>query len=120
MSQDCLFCGIVAGKIPSKAVAINKPILADEFFAFEDINPAAPHHVLIIPRRHLSAINEIEMTDCELIGKLVLAAKEIARDRGIDENGYRLVINTNPDGGQTVFHIHLHLLGGRPLTWPPG
>ena len=118
-ARDCLFCNILAGRIPSRAVDVDGD-LADDVYAFEDVSPAAPHHVLIIPRRHIVSVNAVGAGDAELLGKLVLAAKSIAVRRGIAESGYRLVLNTNADGGQTVFHLHLHLLGGRGLGWPPG
>jgi len=112
--MDCLFCKMVAGEIPVKKVFENEDV-----FAFEDINPQAPTHVLIVPRRHLRGLKEAEAADAELIGKCHLAAAEIARKRGI-EDGYRTVYNVGPRSGQSVFHLHLHLLGGRDLAWPPG
>jgi len=115
MSEDCLFCKIIAGTIPAKKV------LEDEhLFAFEDINPQAPVHVLICPRRHIATTNDLAGGDAELIGRLFLAAKRIAADRGVAEGGYRMVLNCNAGAGQSVFHVHLHLLGGRRFTWPPG
>tara|TARA_Y100000817_G_C16726134_1_gene485821 strand:+ start:69 stop:410 length:342 start_codon:yes stop_codon:yes gene_type:complete len=105
---------------------INKEIKADIVFendkviAFKDINPAAPIHLLIIPKKNIKTINDIEENDKELIGELFLAAKKIAKDYNIDKNGYRLIFNCNDDAGQTVFHIHMHLLAGRKLSWPPG
>ncbi len=117
---SCLFCKIAAGAIPSRAVAIAPPELAEEVYAFEDIHPQAPSHILIIPRRHLASLNELSPGDADLVGKLVLAAQGIARGRKLAERGYRLVLNTNAAAGQTVFHLHLHLLGGRNFTWPPG
>ena len=105
---------------------INKEIRADIVFendkviAFKDINPAAPIHLLIIPKKNIKTINDIEENDKELIGELFLAAKKIAKDYNIDKNGYRLIFNCNDDAGQTVFHIHMHLLAGRKLSWPPG
>lgn len=105
---------------------INKEIEADIVFendkviAFKDINPVAPIHVLIIPKKNIKTINDIEENDKELIGELFLAAKKIAKDYNIDKNGYRLIFNCNDDAGQTVFHIHMHLLAGRKLSWPPG
>jgi histidine triad (HIT) family protein len=113
MNHDCLFCRIVAGEIPAKLVAET-----DESVAFRDINPQAPVHVVVVPRRHVSSLNEA--TDPALVGKLSLLAADIAKKEGIAESGYRTVINTNSDAGQTVFHIHLHLLGGRAMGWPPG
>ena len=105
---------------------INKEIKADIVFendkviAFKDINPAAPIHLLIIPKKNIKTINDIQENDKELIGELFLAAKKIAKDYNIDKNGYRLIFNCNADAGQTVFHIHMHLLAGRKLSWPPG
>ena len=105
---------------------INKEIEADIVFenekviAFKDINPVAPIHVLIIPKKNIKTINDIESNDKELIGELFLVAKKIAKDYNIDKNGYRLIFNCNDDAGQTVFHIHMHLLAGRKLSWPPG
>ena len=105
---------------------INKEIKADIVFendkviAFKDINPAAPIHLLIIPKKNIKTINDIQKNDKELIGELFLAAKKIAKDYNIDKNGYRLIFNCNDDAGQSVFHIHMHLLAGRKLSWPPG
>jgi histidine triad (HIT) family protein len=113
MSADCLFCRIVRKEIPAKLVHESTDCIA-----FRDIDPKAPVHVLVVPREHVSSLNE--MTDPALVGRLSLVAAEIARKEGIAESGYRTVINTNGDAGQTVFHVHLHLLGGRPLSWPPG
>jgi histidine triad (HIT) family protein len=112
---DCLFCKIGAGEIPADIVHET-----DEVVAFRDINPQAPTHALIIPKRHIASINALQEGDADIVGKLFLAAKEIARDEGFAEPGYRVVMNCNAAAGQTVFHIHLHLLGGRDLTWPPG
>jgi histidine triad (HIT) family protein len=112
---DCLFCKIGAGEIPADIV-----LETDEVIAFRDINPQAPTHALIIPKRHIASINALQEGDSDIVGKLFLAAKEIARDEGFAEPGYRVVMNCNAAAGQTVFHIHLHLLGGRDLTWPPG
>ena len=113
MPDDCLFCRIVRGEIPAKIVATNRWCVA-----FRDTNPQAPVHVLIVPVEHVPSLNQV--TDPELVGRMALMAAEIARDEGIAERGYRSVINTNADAGQTVFHIHMHLLGGRDLGWPPG
>ena len=105
---------------------INKEIEADIVFendkviAFKDINPVAPIHVLIIPKKNIKTINDIQSNDKELIGELFLVAKKVAKDYNIDKNGYRLIFNCNDDAGQTVFHIHMHLLAGRKLSWPPG
>ena len=113
MADDCLFCRIVRKEIPAKLVLENEHCVA-----FRDINPQAPVHVLIIPREHVASLNEA--TDPAMLGRLSLAAAEIARSEGIAEGGYRTVVNTNRDAGQTVFHVHLHLLGGREMAWPPG
>ncbi len=113
--SDCLFCKIVDGDIPADIVFESESALA-----FRDINPKAPTHVLIIPRRHISTINDIEPDDESLVGSLFSAARKIAADDGLDEDGYRVVMNCNEAAGQSVFHIHLHLLGGRTLKWPPG
>jgi histidine triad (HIT) family protein len=111
---DCLFCGIVAGKIPARKVYED-----ERTFAFEDIDPQAPVHVLIIPKQHLAGLKEAQSEDSDIIGYCHLVAARIARERNI-ENGYRTVFNVGPGAGQSVFHLHLHLLGGRPLAWPPG
>ena len=113
--ENCLFCRIVAGDIPADMVYEN-----DEVIAFRDINPQAPFHALVVPRRHIATINDIEASDCELAGKLFLAAGAIAEQEGFAEPGFRTVMNCNAGAGQTVFHIHLHLLAGRGLGWPPG
>ncbi len=115
MSDDCLFCKIAAGEIPSTEVYSD-----DDFYAFRDINPGAPTHVLIVPRKHIPRITDAQSEDAELLGKLLIKANEIAQKEGITEKGFRYVINCNEWGGQTVFHVHLHILGGRPLAWPPG
>lgn len=112
--MDCLFCRLVRGEIPAKKVFEDK-----ETFVFEDINPQAPTHVLIIPKKHIVDLKEAKPEDAEIIGKLHLVAAQIARNRKI-ENGYRTVVNVGPGAGQSVFHLHLHLLGGRSLAWPPG
>ncbi len=115
MTTDCLFCKIAAGKIPSKQVYADA-----EMLAFHDINPQAPVHVLVIPKKHFTSLNDFTEAEALLLGKMAVTAKKIAADLGIAESGYRVVMNTNADGGQTVAHVHLHLLGGRRLTWPPG
>jgi histidine triad (HIT) family protein len=115
MAHDCLFCKIIAGDIPSNEVYSD-----DDVYAFYDINPATPTHVLIIPKKHLTDINEANLEDTALLGKLLLKANEIAASLGLAQDGFRYVINTGKDGGQTVFHLHLHILGGRALGWPPG
>ena len=113
MADACLFCRIVRGEIPAKLVAENEHCVA-----FRDINPQAPVHVLVIPREHVASLDEA--TDPAMIGQLGLMAADIARREGIADGGYRAVFNTNADSGQTVFHLHLHLLGGRVMKWPPG
>jgi histidine triad (HIT) family protein len=112
--SDCLFCCILRGEIPAKKVYEDEHVLA-----FEDINPKAPTHVLIIPRKHFAGLKEAQADDAEVIGRCHLAAAEIARQRNI-EQGYRTVLNVGPGAGQSVFHLHVHLLGGRHLNWPPG
>ncbi len=111
---NCLFCRILRGEIPAKKV-----LETEHVFAFEDISPQAPTHVLIIPKKHFAGLKEAEAADAEIIGRCHLAAAEIARQRGI-EQGYRTVLNVGPGAGQSVFHLHVHLLGGRALAWPPG
>lgn len=113
MADACLFCRIIRGEIPAKIVAENAHCIA-----FRDINPQAPTHVVIVPREHVASL--AEATDPAMIGELALLAAEIARREGIAARGYRTVFNTNADAGQTVFHLHLHLLGGRVMAWPPG
>ena len=113
--NECLFCKMVSGVIPCDKVHENEYVLA-----FRDIDPKAPTHILIIPKKHITTLNEINENDQDLLGELLLTAKKIAKDEGIDTSGYRTVFNCNSDGGQTVFHIHMHLLGGRPMVWPPG
>ena len=112
---DCLFCKISAGEIPADIVHETESTLA-----FRDINPQAPTHVLVIPRRHIATIDELGENDKTIVGEMFLAAKEIARAEGIAEQGYRAVMNCNRAAGQTVFHIHLHVVGGRDMDWPPG
>lgn len=113
MPESCLFCRIVAREIPAAVVTET-----DDYLAFRDVNPQAPVHVLVIPKRHVRSLDEVD--DAALIGNMSLLAARIARDEGIAERGYRTVLNTNRDAGQSVWHIHLHLLGGRALGWPPG
>jgi len=113
--NDCLFCKIIAGEIPCTEVFVD-----DDFQAFRDIDPKAPTHILIIPRRHISGLSALTAEDSDLVGKLLTTAAAIAANEGLAENGYRFVINEGADGGQTVDHLHLHILGGRPLSWPPG
>ena len=112
--SDCLFCKIIAGEIPARKVYED-----ENTFAFNDINPQAPTHILIIPKRHIPGVKEAKPEDAETIGQCHLIAAKLARERGL-EKGYRTVFNVGPDAGQTVFHLHLHLLGGRALHWPPG
>ncbi len=112
-TAQCLFCRIARGEIPAKVV-----YETPELLAFRDIDPKAPTHVLVIPRQHIATLNDVK--DPGIIGRLMLAAAEVARREGLTDRGYRAVVNTNPDGGQTVFHLHVHLLGGRHMTWPPG
>ncbi len=113
--SDCLFCKISNGEVPGDIVHENDLVLA-----FNDINPQAPHHVLIIPRKHISTINDISVNDRKVLGEMHLVAKQVAAERGISESGYRTVFNCNSDAGQVIYHIHLHLLGGRKMVWPPG
>ena len=113
MSDSCLFCRIVRREIPAAVIREDEHTLA-----FRDIDPKAPTHVLVIPKEHVASLNDV--SDPALVGRLILAAKEIAADEGIADSGYRTVINAGADAGQSVFHVHLHLLGGRKLTWPPG
>ncbi len=113
--SNCLFCRIAAGEIPAKLIYQDEDVLA-----FHDINPQAPLHALIIPRKHIATINDLQADDAALVGKLFLVAKQIAAEQGYDEDGYRVVMNCGVHAGQSVFHIHLHLLAGRPLKWPPG
>ncbi len=113
--SDCLFCKMVAGEIQPDVV-----YETDRVLAFRDIDPKAPTHILIIPKKHISTINDIVAEDAALMGELHLAAKEIASQEGLAELGYRVVMNCNEQGGQAVYHIHLHLLGGRQMGWPPG
>ncbi len=112
--MPCLFCKILAGEIPSKKVFED-----DLAYAFRDINPQAPTHILVVPRKHIASLAETEAADRDLIGYLHLVAARIADSEGLSK-GYRTVINTGPDGGQTVDHLHVHLLGGRSMVWPPG
>ena len=113
--SNCLFCKIADKEIDSDIVYED-----DHVIAFNDINPQAPHHILIIPRKHIATINDIDDAESDLVGKLFLAARNLAGQLSIAENGYRVVMNCNRDAGQTVFHLHLHFLAGRPLHWPPG
>ena len=112
--NDCLFCRIVAGEIPARKVYED-----EHTFAFEDIDPKAPTHILVVPKKHIRGLKEVSSEDAEIVGRCHLTAAQVARERGI-ENGYRTVLNVGPGAGQSVFHLHVHLLGGRDLKWPPG
>ena len=112
--RDCLFCRIIAGEIPAKKVYEDEHV-----YAFEDINPQAPTHLLVVPKKHIRGLKEASGDDSDIIGRCHLAAAELGRQRGI-EDGYRTVLNVGPGAGQSVFHLHVHLLGGRTLSWPPG
>ena len=114
-SNNCLFCKILDGEIPAELIYESETAVA-----FRDINPQAPTHALVIPRKHISTINDIEQDDQAIIGSLYTAAREIATTDGIADDGYRAVMNCNEGAGQSVFHIHLHVLGGRRMGWPPG
>jgi histidine triad (HIT) family protein len=113
--SDCLFCLIISGELHASIVYEDEAVLA-----FNDINPQAPTHVLVVPKRHIGSLNDLRPDDDGIVGELVRRAAAIAKARGISAGGFRTVFNTNRDAGQTVFHIHLHLLGGRPMHWPPG
>jgi histidine triad (HIT) family protein len=113
--MSCLFCRIIAGEIPSTRVYEDADLIA-----FEDINPQAPMHCLVVPRRHVATLNDLGEADDGLVGAMVRRAAAIAKAHGLDGGGYRTVFNCNSDAGQTVFHVHLHVLGGRRLGWPPG
>ena len=113
--MDCIFCNIINGEIPSVKVYENEYV-----YAFNDITPVAPVHVLIIPKEHIESINDIKEENSDIVSKLYLAVVEIAKQLGIDKTGYRIVTNCGEAAGQTVHHIHFHLLGGRDLAWPPG
>lgn len=112
---DCVFCRIVAGDIPARLV-----LETDTVLAFHDLSPQAPGHVLVIPRRHIATLDDASGSDQDVLGALMLAGAEVARRLGFADSGYRAVMNCNPDGGQSVYHLHLHILGGRRLSWPPG
>jgi histidine triad (HIT) family protein len=113
--MSCLFCKIVAGEIPASKVYED-----DRVIAFNDSNRQAPMHVLVVPRKHVATLNDLTAADDDLVGAMVRAGAKVAKDRGFDGPGFRTVFNCNAQGGQTVFHIHLHVLGGRVMTWPPG
>jgi histidine triad (HIT) family protein len=114
MASDCLFCQIIAGQVNGKVIYKDENVTA-----FLDAYPAAPVHVLIVPNKHIESVNQLEEADAALLGRMTLVAKQLARERGVDESGYRLVVNTGPDSGQSVFHLHMHLLGGRHLGIRP-
>jgi histidine triad (HIT) family protein len=111
----CVFCGLVSKLLPARIIFED-----DEVMAFDDIRPQAPVHTLIIPKRHLASLNEADDDSQALLGRLLLKAREVARLKGVDRSGYRVVINAGPDSGQDVFHLHVHVLGGRRFSWPPG
>ena len=113
--ENCLFCKIATGTIPSKIVYQDEDVVA-----FEDINPQAPKHILLIPRQHIASIADLTLNDGPILAKLFITAQKLAHDLGIDESGYRFLTNVGPDSGQSVFHLHFHLLGGRKFGWPPG
>jgi histidine triad (HIT) family protein len=113
--DDCLFCKIADGRIPAKLVHQD-----EDTVAFEDLDPQAPVHLLVVPRRHVARVSELTPEDDAVMGKLYRVAASLARARGVAEGGFRVVMNTNADGGQVIFHVHLHLLGGRVMGWPPG
>ncbi|MBT3797034.1 MAG: histidine triad nucleotide-binding protein [Candidatus Marinimicrobia bacterium] len=113
--DNCLFCKIINGEITATKIYENEHIIA-----FNDIDPKAPIHILVIPKKHIRSINELNSSDINLAGEIILAAKKIAKDQGVDSKGFRVVFNTNDDGGQTVYHIHMHIMGGRQMQWPPG
>jgi len=113
MADDCLFCRIIRREIPSPLI-----YESPDCVAFRDIDPQAPTHALVVPRRHIASLNEA--ADARLLGELLIAAAEVAKQEGIAESGYRTVINTNRDAGQAVFHVHVHVIGGRKMHWPPG
>jgi histidine triad (HIT) family protein len=115
MSTGCLFCNIVARSIPAQIIHEN-----DHVLAFRDIHPAAPTHALVIPKRHVTGVHDATPDDVTLLGQILLAGRDVAEALGLANSGYRLVMNQGPDGGQSVFHLHCHVMGGRPMGWPPG
>ena len=115
MMDECIFCRIVSGKIPSQRVYEDGEVLA-----IRDINPQAPVHLLVLPKAHVASVSDVSKSDTQLIGAIILAATHLAKTEGLKERGFRLVINAGPEGGQTVPHLHVHLLGGRQMRWPPG
>ncbi len=115
MPDECLFCRMVKGEITPDVVRED-----DEVLAFRDMNPPAPTHVLVIPKRHVTSLTDLEAEDDALVGRIIRTGAEIARDEGLAERGFRLVMNAGPDAGYSVFHVHLHVMGGRRMSWPPG
>jgi histidine triad (HIT) family protein len=115
MSTGCLFCNIVARSIPAQIIHEN-----DHVLAFRDIHPVAPTHALVIPKRHITGVHDATHGDVTLLGQLLLAGRDVAEALGLAQSGYRLVMNQGPDGGQSVLHLHCHVMGGRPMAWPPG
>lgn len=113
--MDCLFCKIIAGEIPSVKVYED-----EDLYAFRDIDPKAPTHILVIPKKHIDSVNQLDEENVHIVSKAFMTLKTLAVQEGIDESGYRIVVNTLKDGGQSVGHLHFHLLGGRSLSWPPG
>ena len=113
--SDCLFCGVIKGDVKGSIVYQDNSVVA-----FKDINPKAPVHLLIVPRKHIATLLDLEQEDKSLIGDIFSVANQLAKDRGIARDGFRVVVNCGAGAGQSVFHIHFHLLGGRPMTWPPG
>jgi histidine triad (HIT) family protein len=113
--MGCLFCNIVEKKTPAQIIHENEHVVA-----FKDIRPVAPTHALVIPKRHVTGIHDAKAEDAALLGQILLAARDVAEKLGLEAGGYRLVINQGPDAGQSVFHVHCHVLGGRPMAWPPG
>lgn len=113
--SDCIFCKIIKGEIPSKKVYENEKV-----FAFEDISPQAPVHIVVIPKKHIESLNDVNEENADYIKEIMIALPKIAKDKSVDKAGYRVINNIGKDGGQTVNHIHFHLLGGRGLKWPPG
>ena len=115
MKETCIFCRIATGAIPARVAYEDEVVMG-----FHDIDPRAPVHVLLIPRKHIASVNELSDSDSDVVGKLFMAAKSLAQELGVANSGYRLVVNSGPDAGQSVDHVHLHLLGGRSMKWPPG
>ncbi len=113
--MDCLFCKIVAKEVPASIVYED-----DDILGFEDIDPKAPVHLLVIPKKHIATLNDLDEDDVDLAGRIMLVAKELGKEKGLSDEGYRFVVNCNRGGGQAVFHLHAHILGGRKLGWPPG